>query len=97
RSCHPGKGALRMCLVGVYTIRGTCLAMLSFPGVTGAMLLFLDGRSDCGEMTVTVSGDSLRAHDQGDEAAEWLTTRLETPCRLVRMADDETRSVRHGE
>ena len=34
-----------------------------------------------------------KAHDMGDEAATWLSRVLDTPVRLVRMADDFVRPV----
>jgi uncharacterized protein YcbX len=47
-----------------------------------------------GERTeVTIWDDRCAAIDQGAHAAEWLSTFLEVPCRLVRIADDETRRV----
>jgi uncharacterized protein YcbX len=47
-----------------------------------------------GERTeVTIWDDRCAAIDQGAHAAEWLSTFLDVPCRLVRIADDETRRV----
>jgi MOSC domain-containing protein len=40
---------------------------------------------------VTVWRDRCAAIDEGAAAAEWLSTFLEVPCRLVRIPDDERR------
>jgi hypothetical protein len=40
---------------------------------------------------VTVWRDRCVAVDEGAQAAEWLSTFLEVPCRLVRLPDDEKR------
>ncbi len=46
------------------------------------------------EMRVTVWEDSgVKAIDQGEPAAEWFSTYLRTPVRLVHMATDEQRRV----
>jgi uncharacterized protein YcbX len=47
-----------------------------------------------GELTqVTIWRDRVAAIDQGDVVAKWLSTYLETPCHLVRQADDPIRYV----
>ena len=42
---------------------------------------------------VHVWNDICAGVDQGDEAAEWLSEFLATPCRLIRMANDHVRPV----
>jgi uncharacterized protein YcbX len=42
---------------------------------------------------VAIWRDTCEAVDQGDAAAEWFSTYLGAPCRLVRLADDFTRQV----
>jgi len=42
---------------------------------------------------VTVWEERCAAVEEGRDAAEWLSTFLEVPCRLVRMPDDEVRRV----
>lgn len=42
---------------------------------------------------VTVWKDTITAIDCGDAAATWLTTRLDQPCRLVRMPSSTRRPV----
>jgi len=42
---------------------------------------------------VAIWEDTCLAIDHGDEAAEWLSTFLGLPCRLVRIADEFTRKV----
>ena len=42
---------------------------------------------------VTVWSDRVAAIDQGPVVADWLSTFLQTPCRLVRQADDAVRLV----
>lgn len=50
--------------------------------------------SDVGERrSVRVWSDHCAAVDQGDEAAEWLSSFLGVNCRLVRMADEHVRRV----
>jgi uncharacterized protein YcbX len=52
---------------------------------------------ECGDdgprVDVVVWRDRCLAVDQGGEVADWLSTFLEAPCRLVRMADDYVRGV----
>ena len=48
---------------------------------------------DAPRRTVTVWRDTFAALDAGDEAAAWLTTRLNFECRLVAFADDVRREV----
>ncbi len=43
--------------------------------------------------TVTVWGDTLKALDAGDAAADWLFESLGLPCRLVYMPEDAQRRV----
>jgi uncharacterized protein YcbX len=50
--------------------------------------------SDVGERrSVRVWNDRCTAVDQGNEAAEWLSSFLGVNCRLVRMADEHVRRV----
>jgi len=42
---------------------------------------------------LTVWRDQVGAIDQGPEVAQWLSTYLDKPCRLVRHADDAVRRV----
>ncbi|MBD2102296.1 MOSC domain-containing protein [Leptolyngbya sp. FACHB-261] len=44
-------------------------------------------------LSVTVWDDQCQAVDQGSAAAEWLSTFLETPCRLVRIGEGYDRPV----
>ena len=49
---------------------------------------------DCGQrLEVSIWRDSVLAADQGDIAAEWLSTYLGEACRMVRMPDDVVRPV----
>lgn len=43
--------------------------------------------------TVTLWGDACDALSEGPAAASWLSSVLETPCELVRLADDRGRGV----
>ena len=45
------------------------------------------------ERTVQVWGDQCRSIDCGDEAAEYLSSFLNTQCRLVKFPDNEVRQV----
>lgn len=86
----------RMCLISVGQPE-THLAVLGFPDVIDGAVISLTGRHDGEEMIVSVWKDSILAYDQGDHAAQWLENCLGTPCRLVRMANDEVRKTRLGE
>lgn len=44
-------------------------------------------------VAVDIWSDRTEAVDAGDEAARWLSDFLDTPCRLVRHADDAIRRV----
>lgn len=55
--------------------------------------LVVDCRALVDTTTVTVWGDEVQALDCGQVAADWLTTVLKTPCRLVYMPDDCYRQV----
>lgn len=46
-----------------------------------------------GEREATVWGDRVRVRDCGDAAADWLSSLLGTPVRLVHMPDDSVREV----
>ncbi len=46
-------------------------------------------------VNVTVWKDSCRAFDEGDAAAEWLSQFLNTPARLVRFDESQTRLSNH--
>ncbi|HRE48062.1 MAG TPA: MOSC domain-containing protein [Aggregatilineales bacterium] len=67
---------------GMLTINAPAMSPLSLP-------LGMDGR----RMSVTVWDSECEAFDQGDDAAQWLSDTLESPLRLVRMADDHIRQV----
>ena len=66
---------------------GDCLE-ISAPGMP-SLAIALDGAGK--RSAVTVWSDRVEAVDEGDEAATWLSTFLETPCRLVRIPDDTVR------
>jgi uncharacterized protein YcbX len=63
---------------------------LTAPGMSE---LWLAPRADGERMQVTIWRDSVAAVDQGPEVADWLSSFLGTPCRLVRHADDAVRLV----
>lgn len=42
---------------------------------------------------ITVWSDTVKAHDEGDEAAEWFSDYLNVDVRLLRMPDDFVRRV----
>jgi uncharacterized protein len=44
-------------------------------------------------VNATIWRDRVAAIDQGPEVADWLSTFLQTPCRLVRQVDDAVRPV----
>ncbi|HET9130063.1 MAG TPA: MOSC N-terminal beta barrel domain-containing protein, partial [Terriglobia bacterium] len=84
---HP-----QMCLIDLYQ-HGL---QITLGDSYGSRETFLLGCNDSAEMTVKVWDDSVRAFDQGDEIARWLSVRLGR-CRLVRMPQDEIRNTRRGE
>ncbi len=49
--------------------------------------------ADMSDRRVQVWGDNVRARDCGDDAAAWLSAKLERDCRLVYMPDDAVRRV----
>jgi hypothetical protein len=53
----------------------------------------LTERSDAQAVPVIVWDDACLAHDEGDEAADWLRRCLGVPARLVRMVDGFVRPV----
>ena len=53
----------------------------------------LTQRADARTMPVIVWDDACLAHDEGDEAANWLRRCLGVPARLVRMVDGFVRPV----
>jgi uncharacterized protein len=59
----------------------------------GMPRLWLTPRTNGPRRAVTVWRDCVVAIDQGQPAADWLSTYLEMPCRLVRQADDAIRPV----
>jgi uncharacterized protein len=63
---------------------------LTAPGMPAEIL---SPRVDGAGIQVTVWRDRVAAIDQGRVVAEWLSTFLETPCRLVRQADESVRLV----
>jgi len=63
---------------------------LTAPGMSRLGLTpCLDGE----RVHVTAWHDCVAAIDQGLALADWLSTFLQTPCRLVRQADDAVRAV----
>jgi hypothetical protein len=66
------------------------LAPLTVPEFTS-----LEKNPGLSERKVTVWDDSgLNSIDQGEDAAKWLSSFLDTSVRLVRMSDDGVRNVR---
>ena len=63
---------------------------LAAPGMSRVCLT---PRLDRDRVHVTVWNDRVAAIDQGLAVADWLSTFLQTPCRLVRQADDAVRAV----
>jgi uncharacterized protein len=55
--------------------------------------LSIDAVSDGNRLQVQIFRSICQAVDQGDAIAEWLSTYLKTPCRLVTMAPDFIRPV----
>lgn len=65
---------------------------LSAPGMT-PLSLPLAIPTDAPTMPVAIWRDTAIAHDEGKDAADWLSTFLAHPVRLVRMADAHYRRV----
>jgi uncharacterized protein YcbX len=59
----------------------------------GMPALAVPGRSGGRTTRVTVWRDDCLGVDEGDEAAEWLSTYLRAACRLVRFAEGQVRRV----
>lgn len=55
--------------------------------------LLLDGARTSPVRTVRLWKDSARAHDAGDDAAQWMSDLLGRTCRVVRIADDSHRPL----
>jgi uncharacterized protein len=55
--------------------------------------LSIDAVPDGNRLQVQIFRSTCQAVDQGDAIAEWLSTYLKTPCRLVTMAPDFVRPV----
>jgi uncharacterized protein YcbX len=55
--------------------------------------LSIDAVPDGHRLQVQIFRSTCQAVDQGDAIAEWLSTYLKTPCRLVTMAPDFVRPV----
>jgi len=64
---------------------------LSAPGQADLAVALPDPEQDL--RGVVVWRDSLRVPDAGDEAAEWLSTMLGKPCRLVQVPEARARQV----
>lgn len=88
----------RMALINVGTV-GTFTGILGFAGGSVGPTFSLQEAHGLVERQVKVfkDHDPVSAFDQGDEVAAWLTDHLETPCRLVRMAEKEVRQTKRGE
>jgi uncharacterized protein YcbX len=72
------------------TISGDSL-ILSAPGKS-ELCIPLEDRAQ--KMSpITVWSDTVKAHDEGDEAAEWFSDYLNVDVRLMRMPDDFVRRV----
>ncbi|MBT0963372.1 MOSC domain-containing protein [Denitromonas iodatirespirans] len=79
----------RMALIGTHvTAQGEL--QLSAPGMPA---LSLPVRRDGGRIAVDVWGDTVDAVPTDPAADAWLSAFLDTPCRLVHMADDGVRPV----
>ena len=61
---------------------------ISAPGMP---LLIVSPAAGRDRTNVTVWDDRCAAIDEGAHAAEWMSSFLEVPCRLVRIPDDEKR------
>ncbi len=88
---HP-----RMALISVGQ-SGSFVGTLDFPGVLKGNTFLWHEVGGFDERVVVVGKNTFRAFDQGDDVANWLSARLETPCRLVRMVDAEVRKTKSGE
>ncbi|MCA1647095.1 MAG: MOSC domain-containing protein [Chloroflexi bacterium] len=78
----------RMALV--HPTRTAITLELTAPGMSR---ISLPPRVDGERTQVTIWRDRVAAIDQGPAVAAWLSSFLETPCRLVRQADDAVRLV----
>ena len=78
----------RMALI--HPVRTADTLALTAPGMSR---LDLTPRLDGERVHVNVWSDRVAAIDQGPVVADWLSTFLQTPCRLVRQADDAVRLV----
>ena len=72
------------------TISGDSL-ILSAPGKSDLCVPLQDRALKMSR--ITVWSDTVKAHDEGDEAAEWFSDYLNVDVRLMRMPDDFVRRV----
>jgi uncharacterized protein YcbX len=84
---HRDKAALALVLPALLEDGSLSLSAPAMPALT-----FPVARSGA-VRRVTVWSANVKAVDQGDEAAEWLSTYLETPVRLVYMPEGSIRKV----
>ncbi len=64
---------------------------LRAPGTAPCTVIAQGPREPC---MVSVWRDAVAATDCGDQAAKWLTTVLNVPCRLAHLADPQARRLR---
>lgn len=79
----------RMALIGTH-ITGRGELTLSAPEMPD---LILPGRNSDARLAVEVWGDTVEAVATEPAADAWLSAFLDTPCRLVHLADDSVRTV----
>ena len=72
------------------TISGDSL-ILSAPGKSDLCISLQDRAMKMSR--ITVWSDTVKAHDEGDEAAQWFSDYLNVDVRLLRMPDDFVRRV----
>jgi uncharacterized protein YcbX len=72
------------------TITDDCL-ILSAPGKRDLSIPLQDRALKMSH--ISIWSDTVRAHDEGDEAAEWFSDFLNVDMRLMRMPDDYVRRV----
>lgn len=65
--------------------------VLSAPGMSDLVIPLHDRAQS--EARQKIWSDTVTAHDEGEEAAEWFSAFLGVPVRMLRMPDDYTRRV----
>lgn len=85
-------GFTKMALIIPRVHSGDAVLELDAPGMPHRVV-YVRRASPLPTVRVTIFDDACDALDQGDEIATWLSSYLDTPCRLVRLADDYARPV----